>query len=150
MSCYPAADRISTESGTISSLRFLYDLLLTLNLPKLAKGVKPGINRNEVYEIRASIPSQHTITVFGFGINLGPMKYIGQIVVALLFLYYYLHLSYVEMKKPVKEVIAYFPWISLYKGKLPIRITLIISIITISSVIWMGVLTNKILVNLRN
>lgn len=38
------------------SLGFLYDLLLTLNLPKLAKGVKPGINRNEVYEIRASIP----------------------------------------------------------------------------------------------
>lgn len=38
------------------SLGFLYDLLLTLNLPKLAKGVKPGINRNEVYEIRASFP----------------------------------------------------------------------------------------------
>jgi type I restriction enzyme S subunit len=26
-------------------------------LPKLAKGVKPGINRNEVYEIRVNIPS---------------------------------------------------------------------------------------------
>ena len=39
------------------SLGFLYDLLLTLNLPKLAKGVKPGINRNEVYEIRVNIPS---------------------------------------------------------------------------------------------
>ena len=29
------------------SLRFLYNLISTLNLPKLAKGVKPGINRNE-------------------------------------------------------------------------------------------------------
>jgi type I restriction enzyme S subunit len=38
------------------SLGFLYNLLLTLNLPKLAKGVKPGINRNEVYEIRVNIP----------------------------------------------------------------------------------------------
>lgn len=38
------------------SLGFLYNLLSTLNLPKLAKGVKPGINRNEVYEIRVNIP----------------------------------------------------------------------------------------------
>jgi type I restriction enzyme S subunit len=30
-------------------LRFLYYLLTTLDLPRLAKGVKPGINRNEVY-----------------------------------------------------------------------------------------------------
>jgi hypothetical protein len=30
-------------------LRFLYYLLTTLDLPSLAKGVKPGINRNEVY-----------------------------------------------------------------------------------------------------
>jgi type I restriction enzyme S subunit len=30
-------------------LRFLYYLLSTLDLPCLAKGVKPGINRNEVY-----------------------------------------------------------------------------------------------------
>lgn len=39
------------------SLEFLYNLLLTLNLPKYAKGVKPGINRNEIYEIRVKIPS---------------------------------------------------------------------------------------------
>jgi type I restriction enzyme S subunit len=37
-------------------LRFLYYLLTTLDLPKLAKGVKPGINRNEVYSLRAEIP----------------------------------------------------------------------------------------------
>jgi type I restriction enzyme S subunit len=30
-------------------LRFLYYLLTTLDLPRFAKGVKPGINRNEVY-----------------------------------------------------------------------------------------------------
>jgi len=35
---------------------FIYNLLLTLNLPKLAKGVKPGINRNEVYNISICLP----------------------------------------------------------------------------------------------
>jgi len=37
-------------------LRFLYYLLTTLDLPRLAKGVKPGINRNEVYSQVAKIP----------------------------------------------------------------------------------------------
>src|SRR5216683_6579578 len=37
-------------------LRFLYYLLTTLDLPKLAKGVKPGINRNEVYAQVAKVP----------------------------------------------------------------------------------------------
>ncbi len=37
-------------------LRFLYYLLTTLDLPSLAKGVKPGINRNEVYSKAAKIP----------------------------------------------------------------------------------------------
>jgi type I restriction enzyme S subunit len=37
-------------------LRFLYYLLTTLDLPSLAKGVKPGINRNEVYSQATSIP----------------------------------------------------------------------------------------------
>jgi type I restriction enzyme S subunit len=37
-------------------LRFLYHLLTTLDLPSLAKGVKPGINRNEVYSLTANIP----------------------------------------------------------------------------------------------
>jgi type I restriction enzyme S subunit len=37
-------------------LRFLYYLLKILDLPKLAKGVKPGINRNEVYSKIAKIP----------------------------------------------------------------------------------------------
>jgi type I restriction enzyme S subunit len=35
---------------------FLFYLLSKLNLPKLAKGVKPGINRNDVYSLTASIP----------------------------------------------------------------------------------------------
>ena len=39
-----------------SNLRFLYFLLSTLDLPSLAKGVKPGINRNEVYSQRVKIP----------------------------------------------------------------------------------------------
>ncbi len=144
------------------------------------KDVNPSSSIERLKEIRASIPSQYTITLFGFGIDLSPMKYIGQIVIVLLFLYYYLHLSYVEMKKPDKQTIEYFPWISIYKGKLPIYVTwfftfilpslsvtfiflgfysdnfsdnsysLIISIIAIVFLIWMGVLTNKILINLRN
>lgn len=45
-------------------LKFLYNLLITLDLPKLAKGVKPGINRNDVYLIEVKIPplpEQHRI-----------------------------------------------------------------------------------------
>ncbi|HSY65036.1 MAG TPA: restriction endonuclease subunit S [Terriglobales bacterium] len=38
-------------------LRFLYYLLTTMDLPKLAKGVKPGINRNEVYSQVARVPA---------------------------------------------------------------------------------------------
>lgn len=37
-------------------LQFLYYLLITLELPKLAKGVKPGINRNEVYAQTVNVP----------------------------------------------------------------------------------------------
>jgi type I restriction enzyme S subunit len=36
-------------------LKFIYYLLSTLNLPKLAKGVKPGINRNDVYSLMVSV-----------------------------------------------------------------------------------------------
>ena len=39
------------------NLMFLFHLLSFLNLPQLAKGVKPGINRNEVYSIEAKFPS---------------------------------------------------------------------------------------------
>jgi type I restriction enzyme S subunit len=38
------------------SLRFLYYLLKSLDLPALARGVKPGINRNDVYRIEAPTP----------------------------------------------------------------------------------------------
>jgi type I restriction enzyme, S subunit len=37
-------------------LRFLYYLLTTLNLPKLGKGVKPGINRNDIYSKKVETP----------------------------------------------------------------------------------------------
>lgn len=40
-----------------NDLRFLFYLLTTLELPRLAKGVKPGINRNEVYAQVVKIPS---------------------------------------------------------------------------------------------
>lgn len=38
------------------NLKFLYYLLQMQNLPKLAKGVKPGINRNDVYNINVKLP----------------------------------------------------------------------------------------------
>ncbi len=38
-------------------LKFIYYLLSTLDLPSLARGVKPGINRNEVYSIGVTIPN---------------------------------------------------------------------------------------------
>lgn len=37
-------------------LMFLYYCLQCLNLPSLAKGVKPGINRNDVYSLKAAFP----------------------------------------------------------------------------------------------
>jgi len=37
-------------------LRFLYYLLTTLDLPSFARGVKPGINRNEIYSQTARVP----------------------------------------------------------------------------------------------
>ncbi len=39
-----------------NDLQFLYYLLSKQQLAKLAKGVKPGINRNEVYNLSVSIP----------------------------------------------------------------------------------------------
>jgi type I restriction enzyme S subunit len=45
-------------------LQFLYYLLITLELPSLAKGVKPGLNRNEVYALSVKtppLPEQHRI-----------------------------------------------------------------------------------------
>lgn len=38
-------------------LKFIYFLLSTLKLTKLAKGVKPGINRNDVYSISVFTPN---------------------------------------------------------------------------------------------
>lgn len=40
-----------------SNLNFIYYLLNSINLKKLAKGVKPGINRNEVYSINIRMPN---------------------------------------------------------------------------------------------
>jgi len=42
--------------SNILDLDFLYYLLNLLKLPKLAKGVKPGINRNDVYAITIQLP----------------------------------------------------------------------------------------------
>ena len=39
-----------------TDLSFLHYLLSLMNLPSLAKGVKPGINRNDVYALQATVP----------------------------------------------------------------------------------------------
>ena len=41
----------------VTDLVFLHTLLKKCDLPRLAKGVKPGINRNEVYELECLLPS---------------------------------------------------------------------------------------------
>ena len=43
-----------------TDLKFVWYLLKRANLPSLAKAVKPGINRNEVYRIPIKIPSRAT------------------------------------------------------------------------------------------
>jgi len=43
------------------NLDFIYFLLSTLQLTKLARGVKPGINRNDVYSIKVNIPKSLSI-----------------------------------------------------------------------------------------
>jgi len=48
-----------------TDLKFLHILLQSLDLPRLAKGVKPGINRNEAYALECLLPSlaeQESIT----------------------------------------------------------------------------------------
>ena len=45
-----------TFDDKLYDLKFIFNLLTTLELPKLAKGVKPGINRNEVYAFDVKIP----------------------------------------------------------------------------------------------
>jgi len=45
-----------TFDDKLYDLKFIFNLLTTLELPKLAKGVKPGINRNEVYAFDVRIP----------------------------------------------------------------------------------------------
>ena len=45
-----------TFDETECDLKFLFYMLRHQNLPHLAKGVKPGINRNEVYAIKVKVP----------------------------------------------------------------------------------------------
>ncbi len=56
-----------TFKETLHSLKFLYYLLTFIDLPCLAKGVKPGINRHEVYAQSVQIPrlpdQQHIVTI---------------------------------------------------------------------------------------
>lgn len=46
-----------TTDDSIIDLDFLFYALVNLNLPSMAKGVKPGINRNDVYDKSIYLPS---------------------------------------------------------------------------------------------
>lgn len=46
----------TTHDQNALDFNFLHYTLQTLNLPSLARGVKPGINRNEVYDLSFSLP----------------------------------------------------------------------------------------------
>ena len=74
-------------------------------------------------EDRLNTPVQQTITLFGIKIDLSPMKFLGQIILVLLFLYFYLHLSHFELRNPDKKTIDYFPWVAIYNGSIPNIIT---------------------------
>lgn len=46
-----------TTDESIVNLDFLFYTLVALNLPSMARGVKPGINRNDVYDKSINLPS---------------------------------------------------------------------------------------------
>lgn len=46
-----------THDSDKTDLKYLYYGLLAQNLPQYAKGVKPGINRNDVYALKMRLPS---------------------------------------------------------------------------------------------
>jgi type I restriction enzyme S subunit len=46
-----------THDDNETDLMYLYYVLKTKNLPSFAKGIKPGLNRNEVYELKISLPT---------------------------------------------------------------------------------------------
>lgn len=47
-----------TFDRDLHELGFLYYLLKSLDLPRLAKGVKPGLNRSDVYELSTRVPKR--------------------------------------------------------------------------------------------
>ncbi|MGB4957193.1 MAG: restriction endonuclease subunit S [Candidatus Saccharimonas sp.] len=46
-----------THDKNETDLLYIYHLFKRLNLPLLARGVKPGINRNDIYAIKVELPS---------------------------------------------------------------------------------------------
>lgn len=46
----------TTHNPIVVDFDFLHYQLILLELPKLARGVKPGINRNEVYSLEVKLP----------------------------------------------------------------------------------------------
>ncbi len=49
-----------THDEKVTDLRYLYYALQTKNLSSYARGIKPGINRNDIYELQIPLPSLAT------------------------------------------------------------------------------------------
>jgi type I restriction enzyme S subunit len=54
---WPSDVTYYVKGNEVVDLDYLFYLFKKLNLPKLAVGVKPGINRNRVYEIEVPVPT---------------------------------------------------------------------------------------------
>lgn len=81
-----------THDESATDLIFLFTLLKSLNLPSLARGVKPGINRNDVYALEVSVPEladQQTVAR-----SLGSISHVRQALLAQLALVQELEDSY--------------------------------------------------------
>ncbi len=118
------------------NIDYLYFLLNHLNLPKLAKGVKPGLNRNDVYSINVPIPS------VGIQKNIAEILYKAQLLYqkrekTLVLLDDYLKSSFLKMFSKEKT-----DWLTLkevsnfidYRGKTPTKTSSGINLITAKNV----------------
>jgi type I restriction enzyme S subunit len=54
--CWPLDVTFFIQPSKHLDFEFIFDLLKSLSLEKLAKGIKPGLNRNEVYNLPIGLP----------------------------------------------------------------------------------------------
>ncbi len=54
--CWPLDVTFFIQPSKFLDFEFIFELLKSLSLEKLAKGIKPGLNRNEVYNLPIGLP----------------------------------------------------------------------------------------------